>query len=424
MSGLEGTFLNASFSTANFLGLGETCPALRPDGGPRTKNYQLALTEPYLFDRPITAGIDLFSRKLDYLTTQNVVGYSEVRTGASLTSGLPIGRRGFTAPLRELHLRDHRHRRPRQPRQRQRHPHEHDRAAVFAPVFSTTGGAPRAASARPSSTTPWTTRTRRARARASPLTRSSRAGPLGGTINYFRPDAEAILYIPHLRKTALGLRAEAAWITPVRLDHAPALSTSATSWAGRPRSAASTSAPWAPIDTENQALGREQVRALQRRVLLRRRGAPAAVLFFDAGQAFRRARTSTCGSSAPRPASSCASSCPCSTCRSVSSTPSTRPRLLPAEHDLQVRRGHDLLTGGHSHVSIRIAPVVLVAAPWLGLPVAHRHLGHDDPISSWPSHPQPGHGQRPHGSLLHLHSHEQPASGAREFDWRTTSRRR
>src|SRR5205085_2715587 len=26
---------------------------------------------------------------------QNVVGYSEVRTGASLTSGLPIGRRGF-----------------------------------------------------------------------------------------------------------------------------------------------------------------------------------------------------------------------------------------------------------------------------------------------------------------------------------------
>src|SRR5258706_564256 len=39
-------------------------------------------------------------------------------------------------------------------------------------------------------------------------------GLLGGGINYFRPDGEAVLYIPHLRKTALGLRAEAAWISP------------------------------------------------------------------------------------------------------------------------------------------------------------------------------------------------------------------
>src|SRR4029079_2860542 len=94
VSGLEGTFLNASFSTANFLGLGETVQRSAQTGA-RSKNYQLALTEPYLFDRPITAGIDLYSRKLDYLTLQNKVGYSEVRTGASFTTGFPVGRRAF-----------------------------------------------------------------------------------------------------------------------------------------------------------------------------------------------------------------------------------------------------------------------------------------------------------------------------------------
>jgi len=82
VSGLEGTFLNASFSTANFLGLGETVQ-LSAQTGARAKNYQLALTEPYLFDRPITAGIDLYSRKLDYLTTANVVGYTITTDGGA-----------------------------------------------------------------------------------------------------------------------------------------------------------------------------------------------------------------------------------------------------------------------------------------------------------------------------------------------------
>src|SRR5262249_63209 len=61
VSGLEGTFLNASSSTANFLGLGETFQ-ISAQTGKRTKNYQIAITEPYLFDRPITAGFDLYKR--------------------------------------------------------------------------------------------------------------------------------------------------------------------------------------------------------------------------------------------------------------------------------------------------------------------------------------------------------------------------
>ena len=60
--------------------------------GAAPSNYQFALTEPYLFDRPITAGIDVYSRKIDYLTSATTVGYSEVRTGASVTGGRPLGR--------------------------------------------------------------------------------------------------------------------------------------------------------------------------------------------------------------------------------------------------------------------------------------------------------------------------------------------
>jgi outer membrane protein insertion porin family len=37
-------------------------------------------------------------------------------------------------------------------------------------------------------------------------------GPLGGSVNYFKPDVEFIWYIPHFKKTSLGIRAEAAWI--------------------------------------------------------------------------------------------------------------------------------------------------------------------------------------------------------------------
>ena len=95
VSGLEGTFVNASFSTANFLGLGETFQ-ISAQSGKRTKNYQIAITEPYLFDRPITAGFDVFKRKLVYETLTNVVGYTDDREGVSFTTGLPIGRHGFT----------------------------------------------------------------------------------------------------------------------------------------------------------------------------------------------------------------------------------------------------------------------------------------------------------------------------------------
>ncbi len=64
-SGYEGTFISASYETVNFLGAGETLN-LTAMYGKRTKNYSFGFTEPYLFDRPLSAGFNIFDRYLNY----------------------------------------------------------------------------------------------------------------------------------------------------------------------------------------------------------------------------------------------------------------------------------------------------------------------------------------------------------------------
>jgi outer membrane protein insertion porin family len=213
VSGLEGTFINASFSTANFLGLGETFQ-ISAQSGRRTKNYQIAITEPYLFDRPITAGFDIFKRKLTYETFTNVVGYTDDRSGISFTTGLPIGRRGFNRlfanysfqiinieGLSELLGID-----PNAPVTDPNQP-------VFDPFLFGEEGRRKESTISPSFVhntvdNPYTPRS----GKKFTFTPQFAGGPLGGSVNYFKPDAEFIWYIPHFKKTALGIRAEAAWI--------------------------------------------------------------------------------------------------------------------------------------------------------------------------------------------------------------------
>ena len=78
-------------------GAGETF-SLSAQTGKRTKNYQIAVTEPYFFDRPITAGIDLFKRKITYVTLRNVVGYTQERHRERASPpGCPIRRWGRLA---------------------------------------------------------------------------------------------------------------------------------------------------------------------------------------------------------------------------------------------------------------------------------------------------------------------------------------
>lgn len=85
VSQFEGFFGQLAFATSNFMGRGETL-SLSLAAGSRTQFYQLSFSEPYLFDRPITAGIDVFKRQIQYIGafTQESVGGNSVwgfRTG-------------------------------------------------------------------------------------------------------------------------------------------------------------------------------------------------------------------------------------------------------------------------------------------------------------------------------------------------------
>jgi outer membrane protein insertion porin family len=75
VSQFDGFFGQLSFQTSNFLGRGETFTATAQQGN-RAKNYQIAFTEPFLFDRPMTAGIDLYAREIRYegQFTQSSIG--------------------------------------------------------------------------------------------------------------------------------------------------------------------------------------------------------------------------------------------------------------------------------------------------------------------------------------------------------------
>ncbi len=64
-SGYEGSFVSLSYTTVNFLGAGENLE-LSGQYGKRIKNYVFGFTEPYLFDLPVSAGINLYARDMIY----------------------------------------------------------------------------------------------------------------------------------------------------------------------------------------------------------------------------------------------------------------------------------------------------------------------------------------------------------------------
>ncbi|PYQ18012.1 MAG: outer membrane protein assembly factor BamA [Acidobacteria bacterium] len=294
VSGLEGTFLNASFSTANFLGLGETLQ-LSAQTGARTKNYQLAISEPYLFDRPITAGIDLFKTRLIIPTLDNVVGYTQDSTGASLMLGVRLQRFNqlFTSyayrivNIQGLSATSTGVIDPTSP--------------LFDPFFFGQEGRQKESTLTPSFVhntvdNPWTPRSGVKYTFTTPIA----GGPLRGTLDYFRPEAELIFYIPHTRRTALGVRADVAIIIPyantAKVD--PATGRNTLPLYQRFFLGGETEIRG---DSENHALGGNKKALFNAEYYIDIAGPLRGVLFFDAGQAFlegekidiRKFRTST-----------------------------------------------------------------------------------------------------------------------------------
>ena len=84
VSQYDGVFGQLSFSTANFMGRGETF-TVSLQSGARASDYQVAFTEPFLFDRPITGSVDLHKRNIQYIDQ-----FTQGSTGGNLTMGFPL----------------------------------------------------------------------------------------------------------------------------------------------------------------------------------------------------------------------------------------------------------------------------------------------------------------------------------------------
>ena len=90
MSGPEGAFVNASLLHRQLPGSRPDPPALRAERR-RTKHYQIGLTEPYLFDRPITAAFDIFKPGSSPETFTRWSATRDEGTGGSFTVRAPAG---------------------------------------------------------------------------------------------------------------------------------------------------------------------------------------------------------------------------------------------------------------------------------------------------------------------------------------------
>jgi len=278
VSGLEGTFINASFATSNFLGLGETL-SIYAQSGKRTKNYQVSLTEPYFLDRPITLGADVFKRKITYESFGSFVGYSQEGTGASVTTGMPVGRfsrvflnYGFeVVKIGNL-----------TPGSNTPAPGE----PTFDPFFFGGSTSRRESRVTPSfmhntTDSPFTPRS----GRKLSITAQLAGGPLGGSVDYFRPTVEAIQYLPHLRKTALGLRVEAAFITAFGDTRALPYYQRFT-LGGETQIRGVNIRTVGPVDSFNRLLGGNKYVVANAEYYFDLFGPLRLLLFYDAGQAF------------------------------------------------------------------------------------------------------------------------------------------
>jgi len=89
VSEYEGVFGQLSFQTANFLGRGESL-TVSVQSGSRAQTYSVGFTEPFMFDRNMTLGAQVFRTDLRYIGQ-----YTQKTRGGVLTLGWPLGR-GFT----------------------------------------------------------------------------------------------------------------------------------------------------------------------------------------------------------------------------------------------------------------------------------------------------------------------------------------
>jgi outer membrane protein insertion porin family len=70
VSGLGGSFLGVNYQTNNFLGMGETL-TLQGNVGDVSRQFRFGFNEPYLRNKPLNLGFQIFNSKSDYNATKN-----------------------------------------------------------------------------------------------------------------------------------------------------------------------------------------------------------------------------------------------------------------------------------------------------------------------------------------------------------------
>ncbi len=227
VSQYEGLFGQLGFQTSNFLGRGESL-TLNMTAGSRSQNYQLAFTEPFLFDRNMTGGFDIYKRSLQYIGY-----YTQKSTGGNTTFGFPVGnfsrmytnysyeRVGVadlnealidsscvtTATCQTISLATLDQLTPTQLQLVRRNPFVYDSLLIGQ-------GGKRTISKVVPSFVHNTIDNPIFPSRGKRLTMSLDVAGLGGNTSFLKPTGEFIFYKPHLPRTSFGFRVQAQYVRP------------------------------------------------------------------------------------------------------------------------------------------------------------------------------------------------------------------
>lgn len=92
-SSLERFLVNLSVRQRNFMGKGQEIRA-GVNYSTYSKSIELGFTEPYIFDKNIAAGVDVYRRdysSFNFINNRRNTTYKQVQTGGQLRAGVPLG---------------------------------------------------------------------------------------------------------------------------------------------------------------------------------------------------------------------------------------------------------------------------------------------------------------------------------------------
>ena len=216
VSQYEGVFGQLMFQTSNFMGRGETL-SLSAQVGSRAKNYQLAFTEPFLFDRPITVGGDIHRTQIRY-----PYAYTQNGTGGAVSFGLQV--RSFSRlfasySYERIHITDI---------NEQYFGQQIPEGAVFvspaiqnytnpylADILLTSTGGRRTISKIVPSFSYNSVDNPIFPAAGKRFTAGIDLAGLGGDTRFIKPVLEAVAYFPQTRRLSLGVRGQWQYVRPL-----------------------------------------------------------------------------------------------------------------------------------------------------------------------------------------------------------------